>query len=107
MKLRNLIGKRTYVRLIFTIILLRAYTNEANPDIDDEHMKKVPNCGQMSKAASSRLFNTEESKIHYPWIIRVVRYWRNDKKRYLKNEMKPIGQCGGTILTKRLDKFSY
>ena len=113
MTLRNPICKSAYLGLIFTIILLLADTNVADPEIDKEHMNLFPTCGKMSKTASHRLTNTEESKIHYPWVIKVLRYWRKkaatngEKLVHGEEWWEKIGKCGGTILTRRLGKLYY
>ena len=63
-------------------------------DIDEDHLRVVPECGYMpEKPASSRISNAEESDQHYPWMILVIR----------RNEHVLLGDrlyCGGTIITK-------
>ena len=92
----------------FSIIIVLLYTffavlktYSAKPDIDQEHLLKVPNCGLIKTASdwyespSSRLLNAKEATQHYPWVVRVIRYWRG----------KRLGRCGGSLLTKRLRHF--
>ena len=62
------------------------------PAIDKEHQKKYPNCGLMpTKKASSRIMNSKEASVHYPWVVQVLRYWKGNN----------VDACGGTIITKR------
>ena len=75
------------------------------PAIDEEHQKKYPECGIMGhwltkaaettssaeKTASSRIMNGKEAKVHYPWIVQVLHYWKG----------RHTGSCGGTIISKR------
>ena len=50
------------------------------------------------KLASSRIMNGKEAKIHYPWIVQVLHYWKG----------RSTGSCGGTIITKRyIDELKY
>ena len=90
--MRNRIIKYSNVALTLTITWLHIGADDIDPEIDKVHIENVPNCGKMSKTVSSRMTNTGEAKVHYPWVIRVIRYW---------NDIK-VGGCGGTILTKRL-----
>ena len=62
--------------------------------IDREHLKRFPNCGKMPQMSSSRIINSKEAKVHYPWVVQVRRYWKGNKIRV----------CGGTIITKRCVK---
>ena len=74
---------------------------DTGPAIDEEHQKKYPECGKMGKAAettssaektaSSRIMNGKQAKVHYPWIVQVLHYWKG----------RSTGSCGGTIISKR------
>ena len=93
----------------FSIIIVLLYTFfavltncSAKPEIDQEHLLKVPNCGFIKTASdwyetpSSRILNAKKAAQHYPWVVRVIRYFRGDA--YFK-------RCMGSILTKRLRHF--
>ena len=92
------IPKSCISKLFFIICLVSASdiarNSDFGPAIDKDHEKLYPNCGQMAKTVSSRLINSKESKVHYPWIVRVLRYF----------EGLSVGKCGGTIITRRYDK---
>ena len=64
---------------------------DKGPHIDEEHQKLYPDCGIMPTISASRIINSQEAKVHYPWIVHVI--------RYLKGTFTE--QCGGTIITKR------
>ena len=102
MTLRNSISKRPYVGLLFIITLMIADTNEIGPEIDPDHLRDYPSCGHMSRTASNRLTNTEEAKVHYPWVIKIVRYWKHRVRG-----LEKISGCGGTIITRRLGTLYY
>ena len=65
--------------------------SDKGPNIDEEHMKIYPNCGIMPTISGSRIINSQEAKVHYPWIVLVIRYWKGTYTAH----------CGGTIITKR------
>ena len=68
------------------------------PTIDEFHLKLFPNCGHLPntptsppKIAASRIINSKEAIVHYPWVVMVLQYYKGKK----------IGRCGGTIITSR------
>ena len=65
--------------------------SDKGPNIDEEHMKIYPDCGIMPTISASRIINSQEAKVHYPWIVLVIRYWKGTL----------AAPCGGTIITKR------
>ena len=71
---------------------------EGSVKIDQDHLRKNPECGFVSetleaRSSSSRISNAEESDKHYPWMIFVVR----------RNSAVPgfQGSCGGAIITQK------
>ena len=84
----NMIVKWIYLGLMFLMLFPVAIKTTA---IDKEHLKRFPNCGKMPQMSSSRIINSKEAKVHYPWVVQVRRYWKGNKIRV----------CGGTIITKR------
>ena len=84
----------TSVGLTSIIILLLTHVNGQGPAIDQNHQDKVGNCGVMPIISQTRLINSEESKVHYPWVISVIRYYKEEI----------VESCGGTIITKRFEK---
>ena len=83
-----------YLRKILPVlsILMLGKAYAQYPAIDKDHHDKVANCGKLPGAISSRIINGEKSRVHYPWVVLVVRYYKG----------KEAGTCGGSILTKRL-----
>ena len=71
-------------------------------DIDEDHLKKNPECGSTSPIyvyppiyvpSTSRISNAAESPRHYPWVVQVRR-----ENQYLPT--KSI-DCGGAIITQQ------
>ena len=96
---QNLIRMNFHVSLnqilqLLSILFLNCIDSQ-HPEMEEEHRMKVPNCGTIPGSPSSRLINVEESKVHYPWMIQVIRYYKE----------KNIGVCGGSIITKRSPMF--
>ena len=90
------IVKWFYLGLIFLILFpvaIKTTLDNSNygPAIDKEHLKRFPNCGKMPRMSSSRIINSKEAEVHYPWVVQVRRYWKGNKIRV----------CGGSIITKR------
>ena len=95
----NRIVKWFYLVLMFLILSPSAVNmsrknSKHGPAIDEEHLKRFPDCGKMPKKSSSRIINSQKAEVHYPWVVQVRRYWKG----------KEIGVCGGTIITKRCVK---
>ena len=92
------------VVLLYTYIAVFRNCSAA-PDIDQEHLLKVPDCGKIQstwnnpiywhESVSSRISNAQEAEMHYPWVIRVNRIFYG----------KEVESCGGTLLSKRLREF--
>ena len=78
--------------MLFPVAVKTIHENSnLGPAIDKEHLKRFPNCGKMPQMSSSRIINSKEAKVHYPWVVQVRRYWKGNK----------IKACGGSIITKR------
>ena len=63
-------------------------------EIDSDHLKQVPTCGEIPKKVSSRITNAKDSDVHFPWVVRVQR-------EFEAKEGVWIGMCGGTILNEK------
>ena len=63
------------------------------PKIDEDHLAKYPNCGELQGTAKARIANAIPSPIRYPWAILVIR-------RYTLPITKS-SNCGGIIITKK------
>ena len=77
---------------VVLFIIVRGATLNG-PAIDESHRKLFPNCGRLptSKIAASRIINSKEANVHYPWVVQVFWYYKGEK----------VGSCGGTIITSR------
>ena len=68
---------------------------EANPMIDEKHLAKEPDCGEMTNNRGSRISNSERSEILYPWSIKV-------RRTFLTASGDTKGaSCGGNIITRQ------
>ena len=86
----SLVFCRSMLLAVISILLLHKVYAQ-HPVIDKDHHDKITNCGKLPVTPSSRIINGEKSRIHYPWVILVVRVY----------EGKTVEFCGGSILTKR------
>ena len=90
----SLILQLTQILKILEIMLLECI--DAQPlAIDQDHHTNVPDCGKVPIAPTSRIINGLKAKEHYPWVVRVLRYY----------DGQMIESCGGSIVTKRSEAF--
>ena len=65
-------------------------------------------CGEIPKTASSRITNAEDSDVHYPWVVRVIREFEKEGGNITVfpteggNFYEEL--CGGTILNEKYDQ---
>ena len=63
---------------------------------DEEHYKMYPYCGKLfghdSNNARSRVVNSEDSQIFYPWVVFLVMKYRNDQNKF------DHSLCSGTVI---------
>ena len=62
-------------------------------EIDQDNWRETGGeCGKLPKEkASSRISNAIDSDVHYPWVVRVAREFKEKK----------IGECAGSIINAR------
>ena len=77
-------------RFLFISIFINLLTCDP-PVIDPNHLKNNPNCGEVPEKMESRIANAKESDVHYPWVINVVRKFKEEV----------IYMCGGAIINQR------
>ena len=63
------------------------------PQIDNDHLAKYPNCGELQDTAKARIANAVPSHIRYPWAILLIRRFTRPK-----TDSKI---CGASIITKK------
>ena len=90
---------------IFTLYLLfyESYPSVSDIEFDKEHFEAYPYCGRLFgyewHDARSRVVNSKESEIQYPWVVlikhTIVQVYTNIKGR--KNR-KVRRHCSGTII---------
>ena len=72
-------------------------------DIDQDHLRHTPECGDMysrknKPSAKSRITNAAESDRHYPWVVEIQ---RNNPHFNSIHKIPPnTGSCAGSIITK-------
>ena len=77
----------------------------AKVDLDRDHFSAYPYCGQLfgygRPDATSRVVNSKDSKIQYPWVVAVLRRVLHVDKRDKKKTIWLNFECAGTVLTDR------
>ena len=90
---------------IFTLFLLfyKSHPFVSDIEFDKEHFEAYPNCGRLFgyewHDARSRVVNSKESEIQYPWVVlikhTIVQVFTNIK---VKKNRKVRRHCSGTIV---------
>ena len=100
----------TYRMPLFYFILVVHYISLlvfAKVVLDKDHLEEYPNCGKMygysKPRATSRVVNSKDSKIQYPWVVLIVgrvlyvtKHNDGTKEESFSNTM-----CVGTVITNR------
>lgn len=76
----------------------------AKVGLDQEHLSLYPYCGKLFgyefPAPTSRVVNSKESDIQYPWAVLVDRKYK--LRNQITDERYNAGElCGGTVITDR------
>ena len=88
--------------MIFFVIALLTYIlqivfvvkGNGNIEIDEDHLKREPDCGKLPSKSSSRISNAQESEQQFPWVVFVAR------ENYAVDPNGKYMNCGGAIITK-------
>ena len=105
-----IVSNKSLIMVVLLYTFCTVFRNcSATPDIDQEHLTQVPDCGIIKfktdwhevedENPSSRISNAQEATMHYPWVIRVHRIFGD------RFQGEKLDSCGGTLLTKRLRKL--
>ena len=74
----------------------------ATIELDQKHQSMYPYCGKLFgyewHDASSRVVNSRESDIQYPWVVLLRRFSKIISKTNKKGD-PTIAFCGGTVIT--------
>ena len=89
------VRKLWFVALVLNTMTSILGATSNGPAIDKFHEKLFPNCGRLPMIAASRIINSKEASVHYPWVVMVLRYFKGIKVG------RKAGLCGGTIITSR------
>ena len=87
------------IRLTFVLLIIQRtiihQSTGANPMIDEKHLAKEPDCGEIANNRGGRISNSERSDRIYPWSIRVRRIF------LMTNGDTKVANCGGNIITRQ------
>ena len=74
-------------------------------DLDRDHLSAYPYCGKMfgygRPDATSRVVNSKDSKIQYPWVVSAFTKSLHVDKRDKKKTFWQTNDCVGTVITDR------
>ena len=94
--------KLLYFSLVAYHLLLPVF---AKVNLDKDHLSEYPYCGKMFgyglSDASSRMVNSKDSVLQYPWVVFVLGYVLYVDKKDKKNPFWQNTICAGTVITDR------
>ena len=71
----------------------------AKVDLDEEHLELYPYCGKLfghkKPITKSRIVNSRESEIHYPWVVYIKSFWKVTTRHGI---LPAHGICSGTVI---------
>ena len=77
----------------------------AKVELDKNHLSEYPYCGKMFgyglSGATSRMVNSKDSVLQYPWVVFVLGYVLYVDKKDKKNTFFQNTICAGTVITDR------
>lgn len=84
---------------IFTFVFYILHHTSAIKKYDEEHFKMYPYCGKLfghgSNNARNRVVNSGDSQIFYPWVVWLVRKYRNKQNQFSSKQLRT---CSGTVI---------
>ena len=85
-----------FIFISLTLQILNTIVQSIDPEIDEEYLRRNPDCGKLPRDTHSRISNALPSTVRYPWAIYVVRRQKTINLMYRHTQY-----CGGSIITKK------
>ena len=84
-----------FIFISLTLLILNI-VQSIDPEIDQDYLRRYPDCGKLPRDTHSRILNAVPSTERYPWAILVVRRQKTIIPMY-----RYTTYCGGSIITKK------
>ena len=101
---KNCINKMKHLDNFKFVMIYILHRISAEVELDKEHLELYPFCGKLFgyewHDATSRVVNSEESELQYPWVV-YLKHSFLAKDKSSGNKRKISKKCSGTVIGER------